>query len=434
MNEHANEEKKIEIGSIITIAMVLFANLVIENSKYLIFVILILILSIGYTIFLARKNKENIIKTFSNYSILWILLFAIEMFFYGYFGEDKSAYSLKYHILNIFWLVIVLFILNYNSKNMIRVIAKSASIVIIMMSIFIICTNYSNIISVIFDKDNIKRIGYTAVGNVNTTAVTYIFLLIPVLYEILVNKNKKYIPIAILDIIFMLLTGSKKGIISLILMIGIIAIGKATSKKKLIKSISIIGIAVLIICAICYLIPILHELIWNRFEAMINSVINFDINSQSSTNLRIKFILTALQKAWDKPFFGHGWSSFANLYGYTSLYDMNLYTHNNYAEVLFSFGLAGFFLYYWFPIKNIKDTVKSSDLKEKKILNWIYIIVLLFIDLGTVSCYSTIISFLGFAIVELNINDKKSIQFAKLISKRKNINDNKKNNYSTKDN
>ena len=56
MNEHANEEKKIEIGSIITIAMVLFANLVIENSKYLIFVILILILSIGYTIFLARKN------------------------------------------------------------------------------------------------------------------------------------------------------------------------------------------------------------------------------------------------------------------------------------------------------------------------------------------------------------------------------------------
>lgn len=254
MNEDANEERKIETGSIITIAIVLFANLVIENSKYLIFVILILILSIGYTIFLARKNKENIIKTFSSYSILWILLFAIEMFFYGYFGEDKSAYSLKYHILNIFWLVIVLFILNYNSKNMIRVIAKSASIVIIMMSIFIICTNYSNIISVIFDKDNIKRIGYTAVGNVNTTAVTYIFLLIPVLYEILVNKNKKYIPIAILDIIFMLLTGSKKGIISLILMVGIISIGKATSKKKLMKSISIIRD-----CCFCYMCNMLFD-------------------------------------------------------------------------------------------------------------------------------------------------------------------------------
>lgn len=180
--------------------------------------------------------------------------------------------------------------------------------------------------------------------------------------------------------------------------------------------------------------PILHELVWNRFEAMINSIINFDINSQSSTNLRIKFILTALQKAWDKPIFGHGWSSFTNLYGYTNLYNMNLYTHNNYTEVLFSFGLTGFFLYYWFPIKNIKDTVQSSDSKEKKILNWMYIIVLLFIDLGTVSCYSNIISFLGFAIVELNINDKKSMQFVKLISKRKDVNDNKEDNYSIKDN
>lgn len=185
-------------------------------------------------------------------------------------------------------------------------------------------------------------------------------------------------------------------------------------------------------CVVCYFIPILHELIWNRFVTMIQSVINFDINDQSSTSLRVKFIITAFKNAWEKPIFGHGWASFANMYGYTSIYDMNLYTHNNYAEILFSFGILGFILYYWFPIKMIRDTFKSKADIKTKILNWMYIIVLLFIDMGTVSCYSSIISFLGFAIVELNINGKNTKMIECLLTRGEKANDYKKNNNSVK--
>ena len=394
---------KEEILSIIMIAIILFTNLAITNSKHLIAVCLMFTITLIYTAFLIIKKPEIIKKMFKSYYFLWIILFFIEMFLYGFFGENTKEYSLKFHLLNFGWIIMTLIILQYHSEKVADVMAKASSIAIVMITLYILCTNFSGLIAVFNGEEVlIGRYLRTAVGNQNTTAISYIFLLIPVFYKIGIEKEKKYISIAIIGTIFMLLTASKKSIVALFVTLCIIGIGKSRNKKELLKNISKVLLAILVMAALCYCVPILHTIIWERIESMVSSIINFNTTDQSSTTLRLNFILTAFTKAWDKPIFGHGWGAFAPMYGYSSLYNANLYTHNNYAEILFSFGLLGFFLYYWFPYRMVVKTIKN-----KNILCYIYIVNTLLIEFGTVWCYSSILGFLGFSIVSLLLEEQE---------------------------
>lgn len=399
------KEKLIEIASIIVISIILFTNLVIENGKYLVYIYIAIACTLAYVMFLIFK-KPNIIKElFKSYHLIWITLFAIEMFIYGFFGKETEQYSLKFHMLNLVWIFMVLIILQNHKGKTKDIMAKTASIVITAMSTYILFNDFSMFIK-IFTNGEIGRIGATASGNVNATAISYVFLLIPILYKIGIDKSNKYIPFAILGIVFMLLTGSKKGIIGLVIILCIIIISKAKNNKELVKTILKIGIMISIIAILSYCIPVLHNLLGERIENMVSSIMNFNENDQSSTGLRLNFILTAFTKAWDKPILGHGWSSFAPMYGYSSLYQTNMYTHNNYAEILFSFGLLGLFLYYWFPIKMIVKTSKNAN-KGRKTLGWLYIVNMLFIDFAAVTCYSSILGFLAFSIVNLVLKESE---------------------------
>lgn len=394
--------------AILAVSFVLFANIVIANARYIILVCLILGVSLiyGFCLVLERPKLTN--KILSSAPVVWVILFAVEMFLYGYFGSHNEAYSFKFHVLNIVSIFLFIIILLNNSSNAIDIVVKSSSIIILAMSFFIL-RNGSFSLFGILSGNEIERVGTTAVGNENTTAISYIFLMIPIMYKIGVEKSKRYIPIAIIGAIFMLLTGSKKVIISIIISFITINFGLSTNKTKFINNILKIVVFMFLTFVFCYSIPVLHELIWVRFESMINSMTGFDFTDQSSTGLRINYIITAFTKAWDKPIFGHGWASFAPMYGYSSLYKMNLYTHNNYAEILFSFGLTGIFLYYWFPIKMIKITKRLFN-TQKKILSWMYILNALFIDFTTVSCYSSILGFLSFIIVYLVLQDSIKIK------------------------
>lgn len=395
--------KKEEALDIIIIALILFANLVIESAKYLPYVCVIFAIALIYIILVLVKKPQIIKEMFLSDYFWWIIFFSIEMFLYGFFGKNKEEYSLKFHVLNVAWILMILIILQKNTGKIKDIMAKAGSIVIILMSMYILIINFNHVI----DRD-VDRIGKTAIGNVNTTAISYIFLLLPIFYKVGVEKSKKYIPIALVGIIFMLLTGSKKGIISLILSIIIIIMGKSKSKKEAIKNALIVVGVIAFIMFLCYCIPTLYRIIGARIESMMISILNFNMEDQSSTGLRLNFIITAFTKTWDKPIFGHGWGAFAPIYGYSSRYQTNLYTHNNYAEILFSFGLVGLFLYYWFPAKMTIRTIKNKNERNMNIFCWFYIINMLFIDFGTVSCYDTIIGFLSFSIVSLVLRDQKN--------------------------
>ena len=406
--------------SIIIISAILFTNFAIENSKYITYIYIVTSIAILYSIFLIVKKPLLLKKIFINSCTIWIALFAIEMFCYGYYGLYQNQYSLEFHLLNLIYIFSIIIILLNSEGDLQIILLKSTGLVILALSMYIVVLNDLNIISII-NNETSSRLGTTNVGNVNTTAMSYIFLLIPSIYAIFVEKNIKCIPIALIGIIFMLFTGSKKGILSLLIIAATIGVGNSKNQKRIISNLIKVIILIGILLLICYYIPQLNSLIWKRLISMVNSITNYDSMSQSSTNLRITFIITAFTKAWNKPFFGHGWGSFAMTYGYSPLYKTYLYTHNNYAEILFSFGLVGFVLYYWLPAKVIimllkknKNEKEMSELDKKRLTQSklycaLFVIILLFIDFGTVSCYSSILGFLGFSIAHMVLKDNQKI-------------------------
>lgn len=382
----------------IAISMILFSNLVIGSAKYLNYVYVLMTFILLYVIFITAKSPRKTNEVFCSIPILWIFICSIWMFFYGYYGQYPEEYSLKFHLLNIVSVVLILVILYHCAESIPSVLAKANGITILLMSMFIFMTEKGDIISLL--SGSIGRVGYTAVGNVNTTAVSYIVLLIPIMYKLLVEKNKHYVLTAIIGSFFLLITGSKKAFIALMLMIFICNLGKSNNKwRTVINLLKAIGILIIVILA-CYFIPVLNEMIWTRLVSMIDILNNYSAGDQSSTGLRYGFIITALTKAWDKPFFGHGWGSFAHMYGYSTLYKINLYTHCNYTEILFSFGLIGFLVFYSLPIYVISRMrkIKNSNIA---ILVTLYIVCLLFVDFSTVTSYASILGYLGFSTIYL---------------------------------
>lgn len=391
-----SKQKIDEIFSTFLVALILFANIAIGSAKYLPVVISISIIGMIYCFILTLRSRSTTAITFSGFPFLWILLFSLEMFLYGYFGSDKEAYSLRFHLFNILYIIMLLIIMYYKRERLIELISKACSLEIIMLSLFIARNEFTSIINVLLYSSNL-RVGTTTVGNVNTTAVSYIFLIVPVMYQFFYLKRIKYFPILVIGIIFLFLTGSKKSTIALFLIFAVLEFYSATDINKLAKNMLKFLLVISAILIVCYNVPLLREEIWNRLAKMFENLNNYSSGDQSSTGLRLTFIILAFTKAWDKPIFGHGWNSFSRMYGYSTLYQTGLYSHCNYTEVLFSFGLLGLTLFYWFPILATKRAKRVNNLNIK-IFALLYCAILFFIDISTVSCYQSILPFVGFSI------------------------------------
>lgn len=402
MHLKVRKEKIDDVFCSILVALILFSNIAIGSAKYLLVVLAILFMSVVYCFLLTARRKKRTFKVFSGLPFLWVFLFALEMFVYGYWGKDNEAYSLRFHLFNVVYIIILLIIMYHKRERLVNIISNASGLEIIMLSIFIICNEFSSIINVLLNGSN-ERIGATMVGNENTTAISYIFLMIPIMYQFFYKKQRKWFPVLVIGFVFMFLTGSKKSIISLILIFVVLELVSAFNMNELFKNLfKLIGI-IGIVLVFCYFIPVFRTEIWDRIVKMAVTLLNFTEGDQSSTGLRITFVILALVHAWDKPFFGHGWNSFAEMYGYSTLYQTGLYTHCNYTEVLFSFGLIGFFLYYWFPIF-VTRRVKRNNNMDMKIFGLLYCVILFFVDIGTVSCYQTILPFLGFSVAYICSN------------------------------
>lgn len=392
----------------IMISLILFSNLVIANAKYLMYTVIIIATTSFYTFIISIMKFKNTKRALLGLPSLWLILCESLIFFYGYFGKYKKDYSLSFHLFSALSIFLILIILYHRFENVVDVVTRASVITIILMSIFIIISDMNNF-KLLF-SGNFIRMGKTAVGNVNTTAISYVILSIPIMYKLVIEKNKRYIIIGAISLFFMLITGSKKAILSFLIMVFICMLGKAKKNHCMInifKGIFLISIILLS----CYFIPVLNELIWSRLVSMFESLINYNAKNQSSTDIRLTYIITAFTKAWDKPFLGHGWRDFQYTYGYSSLYKTVMYTHCNYTEIIFTFGIFGLVIFYFLPIYIIRFWMKIRKNKES-ILIVLYFSCLLFIDIGAVTFYDNILGYVCFTIAyilakKLKKNDVK---------------------------
>ena len=117
----------------------------------------------------------------------------------------------------------------------------------------------------------------------------------------------------------------------------------------------------------------LYNLVGNRIESMVNSFLN---NSDDGSIIERKLMINlALEYFGDRPIFGHGIYSFAHDFAYC--FGREVYSHNNFTEILYCYGIVGFVLFYWKYLFSIKY-FKNIFLNDSNItLASIFIVILM---------------------------------------------------------
>lgn len=159
------------------------------------------------------------------------------------------------------------------------------------------------------------------------------------------KKNKRN-PILIGGILLTLvalslISGSRKSLISLVILILLFALCEYPPKSMFKLFTRILGgISVAVILYVLMMnIGALRSSIGVRIESMLGFFEGND-DADASLSTRVLMLKTASKMFFEKPIFGHGINTFA----YTT--DFGTYAHNNYMELLANVGIIGFALYY----------------------------------------------------------------------------------------
>lgn len=338
---------------------------------------------------LFLNDKETTKKSVLNIAVLWLVIFFIEVFIYGYFkfGVSASFYSRQYSILTMFPAVLILIMLSHNKDDVVEIISRAGSVIIIT----------TLIASLLFDSvwtewlDGVTaRVGATPAGTCLDTGNLMMIMLVPIFYQIIVKKKyKAYMFFALVGVFEIVVSGSKSSLLPLLLVIAIILIGASKDKKTLKRNIIIlIALGVIGTLAILF-IPPLYGIVGFRVVELFTGLNSKEYDLLTSTGQRLAVIAAFKEHFWENPILGHGFFAFKEMpYSQLEAYKVdgvrafrNIQTHMNYLELLFSFGIVGFVLYYWLPLYLL---IKSFFIKNKeaKLIVLSFMVSFFFMDLG----------------------------------------------------
>lgn len=232
------------------------------------------------------------------------------------------------------------------------------------------------------------RLGRSLTGdNTNSFALFLMLTLFAAIGSFYLNKmiviKIVCTAICLVDIYMLMLSGGRKYILVPIVLIASISLIQTSGTKNVLKRLAMILLIVLgIIAGWRYMLsnPILYNSIGLRF-----------INRVSISNREL-YIVKGLEFFLGSPLWGHGENSFATLI--VPYHGSQIYSHNNYIELLTNFGLIGFTWYYYYFGKTLKTSFQDA-IKTKNPLT-VYcsslMISMLFLDMGIISyCESSLL-------------------------------------------
>lgn len=189
-------------------------------------------------------------------------------------------------------------------------------------------------------------ISFSGHHNANFVACILLYALIFDLDDYLKTKDKLSMLRMVLFVGGILLTGSRKGLISVCIAISLLPLLDIFDSKRdvflKIMKYSLVGIAVIVVgLLLLFKVPALYEIAGKRIEAMFAVFGAANSRGDSSMEYRALFIEEAKKFFYTSPIVGIGIDNFK----YVN-FIKGYYAHNNYWEILTGSGIIGFTIFY----------------------------------------------------------------------------------------
>ena len=229
----------------------------------------------------------------------------------------------------------------------------------------------------------------TAFSNRNGVAIILMYSLLITLYRWLFRGFKALYLLSIPELVFILLIGSRKAFVGVIIGIALLFLYKIVSERQF----KTLGRTVILLAAGYFIIRILSDFnIFSFVSHRMESIFNY--------------LSGSLQVFRANPILGIG---FGNSY----LYGIGDYTyfHDNFVEILSSGGILGFIIYYGMYVYILFKLLKNHVFKRSDMMLILIILILtLVMDYGSVSYYSksTYAFFVLFFLSTIEIRRSKS--------------------------
>lgn len=310
------------------------------------------------------KRKRIVVNGFIVAYILFLIICLISILF----AVDQNVAFIK--VRTLFLLALLMFsIINYiDSIEKLDKLISGFIFSGLIASIYIVITS---------DFSQIARFG-DYLGNVNAVGMIIGISATFSFYRFLEQKKLIYLIILIIMFVMILLTGSRKSILFILMNVVIILYLKNRDSGKITTKIKFLILCFLILLITSYLIfnvPYFYRIIGKRIENLILYLFGGEI-MEGSINLRAYMISTGLKFFKQSPLLGFGIDNYRKLFSqvpdgrYT-------YAHNNIIELLVDTGIIGVIVYYLTHLLVLRNLFRVSKASEFNIVSYTLIAIII---------------------------------------------------------
>lgn len=222
-------------------------------------------------------------------------------------------------------------------------------------------------------------------GNVNAIGTHCGRAILLAIYELITRmkqrcKGRKIFLISAIVICFlvMMFTGSRKALLSIVFSLIVFTLVYSNDKNFILRVLSILFVFSVLIFIIST-VPAFNAM-KERMLGLLDVLGDSSNASVAGDAKRIYFLEKGIETFLESPVFGKGLCY--------SIYLFDMYSHNNYVELLMNTGIIGFVSFYWMYIYLI---FKNSNVKHNNIalysLIWMLMAKMLFDEIGVVDHY-----------------------------------------------
>lgn len=384
-----NMQKSVNIISVITVVAVIWGSLCFSGSDKIYVLIAILMFSVVLTAWNLWKTKTKLTLTrFGG----WFLTFNFFLCFYGLISYYPGGYSLPYHMVIVGAVLLLNENLKMNKNHLIPYLNSIAIVGTIFIGTYLIIAEWTMIaekVPLILKGASWYRLGNKNGWNSNSIALHMsLFSVITSIMLFISDQKRRWNIVAYgLQIVILLLTGSKKGFALLVLPMIYVPFFLSKGKRKW-KYFLFGLLSTLLVFYLVFNIEFFYRLIGYRIIDMLGTVgmISSGYHISNSTQLRGGMIQIGMEMFKEHPIFGWGWNAFAVESGF------GMYSHNNMIEIMVSMGIFGLLMYYFFYIVCF---IKASFFFRKRNMRIILLFLgcIVFIDITSINMYGSIVTY-----------------------------------------